>query len=124
MRCTSGLLRDQGGGGRAWPPTTASTADDRGFPWEFRPGPSWSRPGPSGCRRPTRLRHPCPPEDDLPDPFKHLTYFTEKDAEVFFGRGYQIRVLYGADGNGPPILLLHDSGVGKSSLLDAGLVPR
>lgn len=46
---------------------------------------------------------------------------------VFFGRGYQVRELYEqvTDPAGPPILLLYGaSGAGKSSLQDAGLVPR
>ncbi len=35
------------------------------------------------------------PEQDLPEsPYRHLNWFTRKDAEVFFGRGHQIRELY------------------------------
>jgi WD40 repeat protein/tetratricopeptide (TPR) repeat protein len=68
------------------------------------------------------------PEQDLPDsPFRHLFSFAEKQADVFFGRGYQIRDLYErvtAPNAAPIILLYGQSGVGKSSLLAAGLLPR
>jgi WD40 repeat protein len=68
------------------------------------------------------------PATPLPeDPFRYLAQFTEKDAEIFFGRQAEIRQLYdmatAQDGN-PLILLYGQSGVGKSSFLDAGLAPR
>ncbi len=66
--------------------------------------------------------------EDLPEtPFRHLDRFTREDAELFFGRGRQIRELYDrlTAPATPPILLFYgQSGVGKSSLLDAGLFPR
>jgi WD40 repeat protein len=103
--------------------------DDHGFPWEFRPGTElverWSLPDAAG--RP-EFGLPPLPEQDLPEqPFRNLGWFTAKEADIFFGRGYQVRELYKqlTDPSGPPILLLYGaSGVGKSSLLDAGLVPR
>ena len=68
------------------------------------------------------------PEQDLPEsPYRHLNWFTRKDAEVFFGRGHQIRELYDrltAPRTAPIILFYGQSGVGKSSVLDAGLIPR
>jgi WD40 repeat protein len=68
------------------------------------------------------------PERDLPDrPYRQLSWFTRDDAEVFFGRGYQIRELYQliTDPSAAPIILYcGQSGVGKSSLLAAGLIPR
>ena len=58
-------------------------------------------------------------------PFVGLHYFREDDAAVFFGRGAQIRALYNhLRGIHPIILMYGKSGVGKSSMLDAGLVPR
>jgi WD40 repeat protein len=104
-------------------------SDDHGFPWEFRPGTElverWSLPDAAGN---PEFGLPHLPERDLPEcPFRHLVWFTAEHAEVFFGRGYQVRELYEqvSDPSGPPILLLYGaSGVGKSSLLDAGLVPR
>lgn len=58
-------------------------------------------------------------------PFVGLHYFTREAAALFFGRGAQIRELYNQiTGTTPIILLYGKSGVGKSSLLDAGLVPR
>jgi WD40 repeat protein len=104
-------------------------SDEHGFPWEFRPGTElverWSLPDAAGK---PEFGLPPLPECDLPEaPFRHLKWFTADEAEVFFGRGYQIRELYEqiTDPAGPPILLLYGaSGVGKSSLLDAGLVPR
>lgn len=68
------------------------------------------------------------PQQDLPEsPYRHLNWFTRKDAEVFFGRGHQIRELYDrltAPHTAPIMLFYGQSGVGKSSLLDAGLIPR
>ncbi|MEM7530951.1 MAG: AAA family ATPase [Chloroflexota bacterium] len=71
---------------------------------------------------------PTLPEYDLPDtPFRHLNFFEEQDAELFFGRGQQIRALYErvtTPKSAPIILFYGESGVGKSSLLAAGLLPR
>jgi WD40 repeat protein len=67
------------------------------------------------------------PELDLPDrPFPGLNWFQRTDAAVFFGRGAEIRRLYDAltDDGAPIILFYGQSGVGKSSILDAGLLPR
>ncbi len=65
---------------------------------------------------------------DLPaEPFRHLSWFTRQDAEIFFGRNYEIRQLYDriTEPAGAPIVLLYgQTGVGKSSLLDAGITPR
>jgi formylglycine-generating enzyme required for sulfatase activity len=104
-------------------------ADDHGFPWDFRVGRDlirqWNLPDAAGN---PLLGLPALPMRDLPEsPFRHLAWFAEEHAEVFFGRGYQIRELYEAilDRTGSPILLLYGaSGVGKSSVLDAGLLPR
>lgn len=71
---------------------------------------------------------PALPALDLPEnPFRHLNWFAREHAWVFFGRGYQIRELYEkvTPCSAPPLVLLYgQSGVGKSSLLDAGLRPR
>jgi hypothetical protein len=65
---------------------------------------------------------------DLPHkPYRHLHWFTRKHAEVFFGRSKQIRSVYNlvmAQHSAPIILLYGQSGVGKSSFLEAGLLPR
>ncbi|HAS39477.1 MAG TPA: hypothetical protein DCS93_03320 [Microscillaceae bacterium] len=60
-------------------------------------------------------------------PYVSLKHYTEKEASVFFGRGWKIRTLYQeiTDENIAPMMLLYgQSGVGKSSLLAAGLKPR
>ncbi len=68
------------------------------------------------------------PRADLPErPYRHLQRFERAHAELFFGRGREIRALYEriTDPHAAPILLLYGrSGVGKSSLLEAGLIPR
>ena len=65
---------------------------------------------------------------NLPEnPFRGLYWFTIDHAGVFFGRGYQIRELYQritAPHTSPILLFYGQSGIGKSSLLAAGLLPR
>jgi len=71
---------------------------------------------------------PALAERDLPDsPYRNLNWFGRKDAEVFFGRGRSIRGLFQrlTEPKSAPIMLFYgQSGVGKSSILDAGLLPR
>jgi|GEM_PF-1541827 len=78
--------------------------------------------GEAGRKAPSAESH------DLPDrPYRHLEPFTRAHAPVFFGRKRKVRQLHAAvtDEGGAPIVLLYGpSGVGKSSLLDAGLRPR
>jgi WD40 repeat protein len=68
------------------------------------------------------------PRLDLPaTPFRYLERFIREDAEIFFGRGREIRRLYEllTSSNAAPLVLLYgQSGVGKSSFLDAGVLPR
>lgn len=65
---------------------------------------------------------------DLPDvPYRYLQRFEKAQSQIFFGRGTYIRDLYARalDRHRAPLLLLYgQSGVGKSSLLEAGLLPR
>jgi WD40 repeat protein len=101
------------------------------WPWEIHYGrgresiATWSLPQAVGD---PLFGLPEPPKAELPPaPFRHLEPYRSIDAELFFGRGTEIRTLYewatGTDR--PPVLLLAgDSGVGKSSLLLAGFAPR
>lgn len=58
-------------------------------------------------------------------PFIHLQHFTSDHAAIFYGRGKAIRNIYNKiRGPYPVILYYGQSGVGKSSLLQAGLLPR
>ena len=102
------------------------------WPWDLYVAPGaeervarWSLP--LAARDPL-FGLPAPPAMDLPlSPFKHLDWFTREDAEVFFGRGQEIRDLYKAvtaPNEAPIVLLFGATGVGKSSLLAAGLTPR
>lgn len=59
-----------------------------------------------------------------PAPFKKLDYFKQEDAPLFFGRTEKILALCRAIGQYPLNLLYGRSGVGKSSLLNAGVLPR
>lgn len=57
-------------------------------------------------------------------PYRGLVPFTEQDAGTFFGRDAEIRVI-GANLLAARLTLLYgDSGVGKSSILHAGVVPH
>ena len=72
---------------------------------------------------------PLDPESfDLPErPYVTIKGHGERDAALFFGRSAEIRALadWTLSANDRPISLLYgQSGVGKSSLLNAGLLPR
>ena len=102
------------------------------FPWEihYKPGKEtiklWNLPEAAGdpyfgLPQPTITTH-------LPDlPYRFLARFEKNDHPIFFGRGRQIRDLYmrlTSPHSSPVVFLFGQSGVGKSSLLDAGLLPR
>lgn len=103
------------------------------FPWELHyrdaegPAPQWNLPAASGSPLfglPPLDEKRYPPPNE---PFRYLERYTPEDAAVFFGRGSAIRQLYEqvTAAAGAPLILLHgQSGVGKSSLLQAGLLPR
>ena len=78
---------------------------------------------------PFRGLPPLPLIDPPAQPFRYLAQYQRQHAPVFFGRGWEIRALYDAltapsIGSPPIIFLTGQSGVGKSSLLTAGLFPR
>ncbi len=109
----------------------AATVDADRWPWamQCRRGAEaagdWNLP--EAADDPLFGLPPFPPQDLPESPFRHLHRFRREHAEVFFGRGREIRNLYhrvtGSDA-APIILFCGQSGVGKSSLLDAGLLPR
>ena len=102
------------------------------FPWDifFKGGAEnvkeWNLP--DSAHDPLFGMPPLPHNRSLPDkPFLFLSRYEREHAELFFGRSYYIRQLYDriADEKSSPIILLYGrSGVGKSSLLEAGLLPR
>jgi hypothetical protein len=113
-------------------PSAAAPAPADQLPWHFHVGEGaelaadWSLP--EAASNPL-FGLPAPAARDLPEnPYlEPLAWFGEEHAEVFCGRGAEIRELYErvTGAARPPILLLYGrSGVGKSSLLGAGLLPR
>lgn len=119
-------------GGRVFRDIGAAEAiPEGGVPWRLhtRRGAEtvadWSLPQAAGD---PLFGLPPLPALDLPDkPYRYLDYYRREDAWVFFGRNREIRALYDrvTAADGPPIVLLYgQSGVGKSSLLAAGLLPR
>jgi hypothetical protein len=110
--------------------SSASLSPDR-FPWEihFREGAElvkhWNLP--EAVENPL-FGLPEPEPRNLPDqPFRFLERYKREHAEIFFGRSYYIRDVFNTcvDQKSAPVILFHgQSGVGKSSMLDAGLFPR
>jgi len=114
------------------PFSTEDIADDLGFPWKL-----YVRDGaeaveqeslPKLARQPLLGLPPLPPATWLPPtPYRHLQRFTRTEAHVFFGRGQEIADLYGlviSPTARRVILYSGATGVGKSSVLDAGILPR
>ena len=105
------------------------------FPWILRKNLKARRQPPwrlsLGAANPLVGIAPLDPKyyADLPDrPYVTIKGHEEEDAALFFGRNAEIRELYDwvlNSPNAPPIRLFYgQSGVGKSSLLNAGLLPR
>ena len=123
------FLRDLGAVG------PEDVADDRGFPWDFQVRLDAERTGDT-----TLIEMAGDPLLGLPalpkairwpdEPFRELKWFTRNEARIFFGRGREIRELFdkarrsGEAGEPDILLFCGQTGVGKSSVLDAGLVPR
>ena len=57
------------------------------------------------------------------NPYRGLEPFTAEHAAVFFGRDADIEALTALVGNQPVVVVVGPSGVGKSSLVRAGLIP-
>jgi hypothetical protein len=109
-----------------------------GLPWAIFPPPTTLQPTPNdpalwtlatGANDPLIGVPPLPPtyyENLPPSPYVSLQGHQPKDAAIFFGRSGEIRALYDwVTTPQTPILLFYgQSGVGKSSLLNAGLIPR
>lgn len=64
------------------------------------------------------------PWDPTKSPFPGLRAFTEADADIFFGRGYETDGLIRQMQASRFVAVVGASGSGKSSLVGAGLVPR
>ena len=101
------------------------------FPWELYTGEggasskAWNLP--EAANQPLfGLELPRTYYRKLPQvPFPGLRSFTRDEAAVFFGRGTDIRRVHTQLGHEQPVLLISGKkGVGKSSLLAAGLAPR
>ena len=57
-------------------------------------------------------------------PYKFLDYFTEQDTDIFFGREQEIYEICSKILNHRSFLIYGRSGVGKSSITHAGLIPE
>ena len=59
-----------------------------------------------------------------PRPYKFLDYYTEQDSQIFFGREQEVEAICSQILAHRSFILHGRSGVGKSSILRAGLMPR
>ncbi|HLF83500.1 MAG TPA: winged helix-turn-helix domain-containing protein, partial [Blastocatellia bacterium] len=63
-------------------------------------------------------------EPSAPRPYKFLDYYTERDAGMFFGREHEVEAICSQILARRSLILHGRSGVGKSSILRAGLMPK
>jgi len=72
----------------------------------------------------TATRSATPDSERLAGPYVGLSFYTEADARWFFGREAERQVIIGNLRASRLTLLYAESGVGKSSLLRAGVAAR
>ncbi|MBK8965737.1 MAG: CHAT domain-containing protein [Lewinellaceae bacterium] len=132
---------------RAWQEATARIRTDTGddlrsigqpkarldrFPWQLfqKAGAAidlnWNLP--DAASNPLAMLPFAAEKYPLPEqPFRFLGRYRQEDAGIYFGRAHYIRDMYDRLTNplGAPVICLSgQSGVGKSSFLEAGLLPR
>lgn len=88
----------------------------------------WTRHRRSGFMIPTAMLFEAWPwlaDQVRPEsPFRGLKPFTEHDSAVFFGRDELVKRIAALSENAPVLTVVGPSGIGKSSLLSAGVLPR
>jgi WD40 repeat protein len=97
------------------PPEEALTADRPETDWCWAFLELWARPGALGG---TQQRAAF----QFVSPYRGLSSFGEQDADLFFGRKSEIAELLQVLRAEPAVAVVGDSGSGKTSLLQAGLV--
>lgn len=111
--------------------TLLASPGENDFPWDLYLGEdgnesrAWNLP--EAANQPLfGLELPRSYYRNLPkSPYVGLRSYQQDEAAVFFGRGREIRTLYTLMRREQPLILLSGhQGVGKSSLLAAGLTPR
>jgi eukaryotic-like serine/threonine-protein kinase len=83
---------------------------------------SESSPGPAASA--SVIAGGSEPEPLQPPPFRRLRSFSERDRDRFFGRDREVAQLLDHVLQLPAVIYTAPSGVGKTSLLRAGLIPR
>jgi len=73
---------------------------------------------------PVPISNPQPVLPEGTEPYRGLSPFMEEHFALFFGRSAEIKELLGYVNNGGLVAVLGPSGSGKSSLVQAGLLPR
>ncbi len=96
-------------------PEEALTADVPEANWTWAFLELWARPGALGG---TKQRAAF----QFVSPYRGLSSFTERDADLFFGRRAEVTELLHILRTEPAVGVVGDSGSGKTSLLQAGLV--
>jgi HEAT repeat protein len=93
------------------------TLQDAGFPWELTLGLDEAGLG-------SKSKLEVEAERRIGRAFVGMEYFTEEDTAYFKGRDDDAQALWRQVMATPVTLLVGDSGVGKTSLIHAGLFPR
>src|SRR5437879_4091416 len=59
----------------------------------------------------------------LQNPWRGLLAYTENDSEFFLGREHDTTILIGLVQRAPVVIIYGQSGLGKTSLIQAGILP-